>query len=60
MNKYVLLMTTSNKVVLVNLEKVLFARQEEKCLRIYFAPDFSIEASISMQYFEGLMTGKSK
>lgn len=53
-------MTASNKVVLVNLEKVLFARQEEKYLRIYFAPDLSIEASISMQDFEGLMTGKSK
>lgn len=53
-------MTTNDKVVLVNLEKVLFARQEERFLRVYFAENTSLEVRISMQDFHDLMTGKSK
>lgn len=53
-------MTTNDKVVLVNLEKVLFARQEERYLREYFAENTSMEVRISMQDFQDLMAGKSK
>lgn len=60
MNKCVRLMTTNNKTVLVNLEKVLFARQEERYLRVYFAQDTSLEVLISMDNFQDLMAGKSK
>ncbi len=60
MNKCVQLMTTNDKIVLVNLEKVLFARQEERYLRVYFAENTSLEVRISMQDFHDLMTDKSK
>ena len=60
MNKCVQLMTTNDKIVLVNLDKVLFARQEERYLRVYFAQDTSLEVRISMQDFQDLMAGKSK
>lgn len=53
-------MTSNDKVVLVNLEKVLFARQEERYLRVYFAQETSLEVRISMDDFQDLMTGKSK
>lgn len=59
MNKCVQL-TTNDKIVLVNLEKVLFARQEERYLRVYFAENTSLEVRISMQDFHDLMTDKSK
>lgn len=52
MNKCVQLMTTNDKIVLVNLDKVLFARQEERYLRVYFAQDTSLEVRISMQDFQ--------
>lgn len=58
--KCVQLMTSNDKIVLVNLEKVLFARQEEKYLRVYFAENTSLEIRISMNDFHDLMTGKSK
>ena len=60
MSKCVQLMTTNDKVVLVNLEKVLYARQEERYLRVYFAENTSLEVRISMQDFHDLMAGKSK
>ena len=60
MNKCVQLMTSNDKIVLVNLEKVLFARQEERYLRVYFAENTSLEVRISMQDFHDLMAGKSK
>ncbi len=60
MNKCVQLMTTNDKIVLVNLDKVLFARQEERYLRVYFAQNTSLEVRISMQDFHDLMAGKSK
>ena len=60
MNKCVQLMTTNDKVVLVNLEKVLYARQEERYLRVYFAENTSLEVRISIQDFHDLMAGKSK
>lgn len=53
-------MTANDKIVLVNLDKVLFARQEDRYLRVYFAQDTSLEIRISMQDFHDLMTGKSK
>lgn len=53
-------MTSGNKVVLVNLEKVLFARQEQNYLRVYFAQETSLEVRISIDEFQDLMTGKSK
>lgn len=58
--KCVQLMTSNDKIVLVNLEKVLFARQEERYLRVYFAESTSLEIRISMNDFHDLMTGKSK
>lgn len=60
MSKCVRLMTSDDKVVLVNLDKVLFARQEERYLRVYFAQETSLEVRISMNDFQDLMTGKPK